>query len=408
MHIPEWFTADAGSGNWWQQQIQQGIPRIERLNAERCRITFLWRAPHNSATPIEAVWLNITGVTDHHQADPPTTLIPLPATDLWYYQLELPSDWRGSYCFIADQQPANVPPSDDLWQRRDWWRVRFPFAEPDRLNPLQSWASGRGMRVSPLHLPDAPAQPAWQALDQGTSQQLPLNTLIWQSQRLANQRRVWIYTTGQAADSSRPLAILLDGQFWANTMPIAGPLQKLTDNHQLPPAIYVMPEIIDREHRSRELPCNADFWLAVRDELLPLLAEQFNWQVNPRQTLVAGQSFGGLSAVYATLNWPESFPKALSLSGSFWWPDRNAASGYLPTHLRQHPPAPATRHIVLQAGRREKTICDANQAMHKLLNHYQIRHSLTLIEGGHDALWWRGSLLSGLQTLWQDLVHDIE
>jgi enterochelin esterase family protein len=30
-------------------------------------------------------------------------------------------------------------------------------------------------------------------------------------------------------------------------------------------------DAIDMEHRSRELPCNPDFWLAVQEELLPLV-----------------------------------------------------------------------------------------------------------------------------------------
>ena len=39
------------------------------------------------------------------------------------------------------------------------------------------------------------------------------------------------------------------------------------------------------------------------------------------KNVVTGQSYGGLSALYAVLNWPERFGKAISQSGSFWWPD---------------------------------------------------------------------------------------
>jgi enterochelin esterase family protein len=31
---------------------------------------------------------------------------------------------------------------------------------------------------------------------------------------------VWIYTTGEASPAKRPLAVLLDGQFWAESMPV--------------------------------------------------------------------------------------------------------------------------------------------------------------------------------------------
>ncbi len=53
--------------------------------------------------------------------------------------------------------------------------------------------------------------------------------LEWRSARLGNHRRVWIYTTGEAVDpQTRPLAILLDGQFWAESMPVWSPLAALT------------------------------------------------------------------------------------------------------------------------------------------------------------------------------------
>ncbi|MCP6060540.1 alpha/beta hydrolase-fold protein, partial [Klebsiella pneumoniae] len=67
----------------------------------------------------------------------------------------------------------------------------------------------------------------------------------------------------------RPLAVLLDGQFWAESMPVWPALASLTHEGKLPPAVYVLIDVIDTAHRSRELPCNPDFWLAVQEELLP-------------------------------------------------------------------------------------------------------------------------------------------
>ena len=39
------------------------------------------------------------------------------------------------------------------------------------------------------------------------------------------------------------------------------------------------------------------------------------------RTVVAGQSYGGLAAMYAGLHWPARFGRILSQSGSFWWPN---------------------------------------------------------------------------------------
>ncbi len=408
MHSPEWFTIDTGSTTWWRQQQQQGLPRIERINAQSCRVTFLWRQPtsQTSTQPIQAVWLNITGITDHHQPNPPTSLIHYPETDVWYLQLILPADWRGSYCFIPDTVLPAVVENQDIFTRREWWRQQFHRAQHDPLNSLRAWSAGRGMPVSPLHMPDAPAQPEWDGVDYGKQFFTAPHHFTWQSQRLGNQRRVWWYRTGELTHEHTRLAILLDGQFWAQTMPICGPLQQLTAEGKLPPAIYVMPDIIDREHRGQELPCNPEFWQAIRDELLPQIKKECHWQHDATQTIVAGQSFGGLASVYAVLNWPETFGNALSLSGSFWWPNRGQAAGALIEQLQKTSPPVGKRKIFLKAGCREKVICEANREMQHWLTHYHIPHSLTLVEGGHDALWWRGSLLNGLQTLWQDEYND--
>ncbi len=58
--------------------------------------------------------------------------------------------------------------------------------------------------------------------------------LQWRSQRLNNTRTVWVYTTGDSDPTQRPLAILLDGQFWAKSMPVWPALASLTRAGQLP------------------------------------------------------------------------------------------------------------------------------------------------------------------------------
>ncbi|MFA9353030.1 enterochelin esterase, partial [Escherichia coli] len=74
--------------------------------------------------------------------------------------------------------------------------------------------------------------------------------LQWRSARLGNTRRVWVFTTGVAQAESRPLAILLDGQFWAQSMPVWPALTSLTHRGHLPPAVYLLSDAIDTAHRS--------------------------------------------------------------------------------------------------------------------------------------------------------------
>ncbi|HAK34783.1 MAG TPA: enterochelin esterase [Pantoea sp.] len=402
-----WLTNETGSESWWRTLQQQGLPLIEPAGRGECAVTFFWRDPQGSeaTSSTRRVWINITGVTDHHQRAAPRSLSRIPGTDVWFWRTQLPASWRGSYCLMPDSDPADFEGEPDMTTLRAWWREKFPTAQADALNPQRGWAGGRGMHVSPLHLPDAPDQRVWQAVDSGRAPALPLQHHIWHSARLGNRRSVWIYATGDAQPTARPLALLLDGQFWANSMPIAWPLQQLTDAGELPPAVYVMIDIIDREHRSRELPCNPDFWLALQEELLPQLQGWAPHRVSAAETLVSGQSFGGLSSVYAALNWPHHFGGAISLSGSFWWPERGQPNGRLIQQLQQGEYRLAPSRIYLEAGRREQLIFKANQQLQQDLSaagHQVVFHP---VDGGHDALCWRGGLTAGLMRLWQPLLQ---
>jgi enterochelin esterase family protein len=211
---------------------------------------------------------------------------------------------------------------------------------------------------------------------------------------------------GDENPAERPLAVLLDGQFWAESMPVWPALTALTGQGKLPPAVYVLIDVIDTAHRSRELPCNPDFWLAVQEELLPQVRDIAPFSERADRTAVAGQSFGGLSALYAGLNWPRRFGCVLSQSGSFWWPHRGAQQdGLLITQLKNREITPQGLRIVIEAGIREPLILRAGQALYAELQHTQQPVFWRQVDGGHDALCWRGGLTQGLMTLWQPLIQ---
>ncbi|MBY4838983.1 enterochelin esterase [Pantoea sp. DY-5] len=402
-----WRNDVTGSAAWWQAQQSQGIPRIELADDGQCQVTFFWRDPQGDETQssTQRVWINITGVTDHHQRRPPQSLMRVAGTNVWYWQTSLPANWRGSYCLMPDEQATDFTGVAEMSTLRNWWRDKFPTAQADPLNSLRGWSGGRGMGVSPLHLPHAPDQQLWQAVDNGTAPTLELQQQQWDSALLGNSRKVWIYTTGAANPAQRPLAIMLDGQFWAHSMPIAGPLQQLTDAGSLPPAVYLFIDIIDREHRSRELPCNAQFWQAIQQELLPQVAQSTPYRQQAHSTIVAGQSFGGLASVFAALHWPETFGNALSLSGSFWWPERGNPHGWLLQALDNGLAPRQPLRFWLEAGKREGLILQANQQLQQQLSAAGYQVNYLPVEGGHDALCWRGGLLNGLQALWSKPEH---
>ncbi|EBT8998925.1 enterochelin esterase [Salmonella enterica] len=397
-----------GSEAWWRTKTG---PEWIREKDGNYRITFWWRDPQGNEThsPIRRVWVYITGVTDHHQNAQPQTMARIAGTDVWRWSTALSANWRGSYCFIPTERddvfaafaPGETPDRNVL---REGWRQLLPQAIADPLNS-QSWRGGRGHAVSALEMPDAPLQPGW---DRPETPYSPPLMMQWHSERLGNSRRVWILTTGDEAPEERPLAILLDGQFWAENMPVWPALASLTHQRLLPGAVYLLIDAIDTQHRSQELPCNADFWLAVQQELLPQVRAVTPFSDDAGRTVVAGQSFGGLSALYAGLNWPTRFGCVLSQSGSFWWPHRiTPPEGEVITRLKTGALCARGLRIVLEAGVREPIVFQANQALYAQLNTSQQSIFWRQVDGGHDALCWRGGLTQGLMLLWQPLIDTL-
>lgn len=401
-------TLKMGSEAWWQSK--KG-PEWEREDNGNYRVTFWWRDPQGTEkeSAIHRVWVYITGVTDHHQNATPQSMQRIDGTNVWCWRVSLSANWRGSYCFIPTTRndifsSLAVGAAPDRSELREGWRQLLPQAIADPLNP-QSWQGGRGHAVSALEMPEAPVQPGW---DRPENPDSPAVCLQWRSARLGNTRRVWVFTTGEAQAESRPLAILLDGQFWAQSMPVWPALTSLTHRGHLPPAVYLLIDAIDTTHRSRELPCNADFWLAVQEELLPLVKTTTAFSDDPQRTVVAGQSFGGLSSLYAGLNWPARFGCVLSQSGSYWWPHRGGhQDGAIVEQLKTGTISAQGLRIVLEAGIREPIIYRANQALYAQLPSAPQSIFWRQVDGGHDALCWRGGLMQGLMTLWQPLTDTI-
>lgn len=140
-------------------------------------------------------------------------------------------------------------------------------------------------------------------------------------------------------------------------MPVWSPLAALTREGRLPPAVYLLIDAIDNQRRGVELPCHRDFWLAVQEELLPLVHGYALFSDRPDRTVVAGQSFGGLAAMFAALNWPQRFGCVLSQSGSYWWPHRDGrGTGFIGEQLRQGEVSAAGLRVWLEAGQREPII----------------------------------------------------
>jgi len=379
-HVP----GAPGSSAWWSEVSHSGTPLAEPLG-DRTRLTFVFRA----STATAAVLIDVSGVTDHH-ADVPSLMTCVDGTDIWWWQATVATTYRGQYRFVpaatvAELHPPGPGTTDRADAHRTWWISMIARSVADPLNPYATLRTSWDTPASPIHLPDAPEQPGWTSADRGASTHSAA-TVMWNSVRLRNRRRIWTHQVG-TEHADQPLVLLLDGDTWAERMPIFDALDTASARG-LPSCLCVLVDSIDLETRARELPCHEPFWHAIGDELLPLIAASHDFADDPARTVVAGQSYGGLAAVFAALRWPDRFGAAVAQSGSFWWPSLE----------RPRPTSPV--RIVQQVGRLENnTIRSSNASMHGML--VAAGHDVTYqeFEGGHELLCWRGGLIEALLLL---------
>jgi enterochelin esterase family protein len=419
--------ANRGTHEWWQRVAAAGTPLVTPLLAGMVLVTFVWRGERSH--PPETFYIDVNGVTDHHSPTP-QCLEPIPGTDISIWQTQLPSCWRGSYSFIPveahDLAPPPLPDAAEqrLAQRR-WWSGIAERARADPLNPLPGYGSGWGGAASPLHLPDALDQSAWDAVDNDTAFGHSPGTSIefeWHSALQGKRRTVWSHVTKASIvpAGGYPLVLLLDGRNWIERMPIRIVLDRETAAGRLLPAHYVFVDSIDGRNREEDLPPNPVFWTAICGELLPLIQSIAAISPDPRQRIVAGQSYGGLAALYAALSRPADFGGVIAQSASLWWPDANvlrsadgkSASrqpglrGWLTDQAFGGLLPPSSLCIFMEVGSREDVMIDVNASLRDVLDGAGHSISYREYEGGHDALCWRGGLIDGLRWMLAPIRPD--
>ncbi|MEV6677447.1 alpha/beta fold hydrolase [Streptomyces erythrochromogenes] len=288
-------------------------------------------------------------------------------TDCWYAQVRMPARLRVTYQFLADGAA---------------------FADP--FNPL-----GAGGDRSIAATPDASDQPYWPALGPGADQVLPLprTRVRWTSDRLGGRRTVRVHPAGGGG----PVVLLLDGDDWLYLHPAMTAFDAAVAAGEMPPVTLVFLPTRDRE---AEFACRPGLWEAVRDELLPLVAET-GLPAGPDRLVVAGQSLGGLSAMYAALEFPDLVSRVACQSPSLWWapgaagladPLAGPLGGAVAARLRERVDLSGLR-VAFDVGEHET----------RMLPHCALVETLTAQAGAtvrvsrspsaHDRASWRHALL---------------
>ncbi|MGC0414140.1 enterochelin esterase-like enzyme [Streptomyces sp. SAI-195] len=286
-------------------------------------------------------------------------------TDCWYAEVRMPARLRVTYRFLVGDSA---------------------YADP--CNP-----AGAGGDRSVAATPDAPAQPHWPLVGAADVLPLPRTRLRWTSERLGGRRTVRVHPVGGGG----PLVLLLDGDDWLHLHPATVAFESAVASGEMPPVTLVF---VPAKDRGAEFGCRPALWEAVRDELLPLVAGS-GVPADPGRTVVAGQSLGGLSALYAALEFPDLVSRVACQSASLWWTPDAAESadplggpvgGTLAARLRARPDLSGLR-VAFDVGEHETRMLPHCALVESLAEQAGATVRVSRSASGHDRAGWRHALL---------------
>lgn len=389
---------------FWSEVERLGAPLVEEFDAEpdHRAVTFLWRG--HRAT--RQVLLSGNRITDRDRLAG-SLLERVPGTDVWHLGLRLRADHRGSYRLAADVSLKEAPTDPVALQQRLRSLSAHAAADPlNRRSVATRWQRADG---SVFALPGAPAEP-WA----GRRGSVPAGRV--ERHRVpgtapVGDRDAWVYLPpghDHTAGVPLPVAVLCDGDMWFGRLGFGDTLDAMIADGALPPLVVVAPDAVDRRTRWRDLGGREPFVAFLADELLPWAAGRWPLTTAPGRTVVAGQSLGGTTALYAGHLRPDRFGNVLAQSASLWWrpglPPPTAAkppvygTPWLAGRYASRPTArPVTVH--LDVGLHEGSMVDHHRALHDALRSAGHRVTCDAYNGGHDYACWHGALADGLARL---------
>ncbi|MFD7412781.1 alpha/beta hydrolase-fold protein [Kitasatospora purpeofusca] len=310
-------------------------------------------------------WRGGPAVVEFESWSSPVPLVRWRDTDCWYAEVRMPARLRVTYRIRAGE---------------DW------YADP--LNPV-----GAGGERSIAATPDAPPQPHWPAVGADDVLPLPPTRIRWASGRLGGRRTVRVHPVAGGG----PVVLLLDGDDWLYLHPAVTAFDAAAAAGELPPVTLVF---LPAGDRLAEYACRPELWESVREELLPRVAD-CGVPGDPGRLVVAGQSLGGLSAVYAALEFPDLVSRVACQSGSFWWtpeasgladPLGGPVGGAVAARLRERP-APAGLRIAFDLGEHETRMRPHCEEVEGLVRRAGATVRVSRSAAEHDRAGWRQALL---------------
>ncbi len=353
---------------------------------------------------VTGVHLNLNRITEKENYDY-GLMRHVPGTDIWVRTLPLSPTYCGAYSFSLltdDDEAAGIPrqPGPPRHPRTD----RAVVSGVSLSTNLDVDEEGRG--TSLISGPLAPSQDHWHGRDRKLRGEVRTTYLEDSGLKIFAYLPTHLSKEEPDAQPCR-LLTLFDAETWFFKHDLPRALENAMADGMEPVAVLGIVNH-NNEHRLEQLKANAEFLEDVGtagEDWIRQQAEDARIVLAPAANLIAGQSLGGLSALYAGIRHQERYSTIIAQSPSLWWspePGSTPRDSARPTHgwlTEQYYQAKAKalpQHVVIDVGVREGAMVNKAHMLAMALKARDIKHELHVHDGGHDWAWWRVALLEHL------------
>jgi enterochelin esterase family protein len=290
---------------FWQEVTQQGTPLVEPIeNSESyLYVTFLWKGDSETRNVIVLTLGNDQLGNAEYFAK--AQLSNLPNSNVWFKTYRIRNDARFSYRMAAN---------DSLEVLKDF-RLNPNRGAAFKADPFNNkhYTNIYG-ECSVVELPKAPPQ-LWitplPGIPEGKLEKLPFKSRI-----LNNEREVWVYTPPGYSTTKNKYNLLVRLGTEIADIPIPTIVNNLIGKGKLPPTVVVLVGNAEGA-RIKEYWNNEQFAEFFSRELIPWVRQNYRVTAKAKNTIIAGSSLGGGTAIYLAIQHPEIFGNVISQSGGY-------------------------------------------------------------------------------------------
>ncbi len=354
---------------FWKKVQINGLPIIEKdsLYSDYVWITLI----HRDSTKNKDISFEVFGIYSEYRFGD-MKMHRLKNTDLYYRSYMVPNDICFSYRFIVKDTITN-----EISKIVDNYN-----------HSLIPTEEKRDFSYSVLDL--STNNPDWNAkINYNLNSKI--DTIEYKDNIVAKTRNIYIYLPPDYDYNRKkpyPVIYLFDAFIYLNRVEVPNILDNLITAGKIEPMVAVLFGTYSNT-RGILLPINFEFKSEFIKAIVPLVRENYNVSLNPKENIIGGMSYGGLAATFIAFYHPDVFGKVLSQSGSFWRDielsdsyGNEVRNDWMINQIIKEERKPID--IFLDWGLQENMVLGSNRKIVRILNQKKYKFDYIEFNGWHD------------------------